>query len=232
MSETPDCGGDAAAYALGALDDHELDAFRRHLQTCSVCQADVESLQQLAGTLALSAPQYPMRRQLRRRVMAEVRADARAQRQLARAPSGVPGVPRGFVPRYRAGVVGGVAALVLVLAVVLVGLTASGPRHATGTPGVYSASVGSAQLIVRGDRAELIVHHLTHLSPSRTYEVWLQHAGGPPQPTSALFNVSSNGDASVSVPQIRGAKVLMVTREPAGGRAKPTLPALVVTHIG
>jgi hypothetical protein len=31
MSETPECGGHAAAYALGAMDVHEAEEFRRDL---------------------------------------------------------------------------------------------------------------------------------------------------------------------------------------------------------
>ena len=36
-------------------------------------------------------------------------------------------------------------------------------------------------------------------APGRVYEVWVKRAGLP-QPTDALFTVSSAGDASVGVP--------------------------------
>jgi anti-sigma factor RsiW len=241
MSQNPDCGGDAAAYVLGALDAHELAAYQRHLQSCSVCQADVESLQQLANSLPMSAPQYQAPKQLRKRVMAEVHADARSRRQTSR-PQTVPlAIPRGHVPRYRAGLVGGVTALILVLAVVLVGVTAGGSSKQPA-PGpvssarVYPASTGSGQhigeLIVNGGHGELIVHDLKQLGRSQTYEVWLERPGGSPEPTSALFNVSSNGDGDITVPEdLHGINELLVTREPAGGRAVPTTAPVVVARI-
>ena len=37
MSENRDCGADAAAYVLGALEPAEAEAFRRHMTSCVVC---------------------------------------------------------------------------------------------------------------------------------------------------------------------------------------------------
>ena len=239
-------GGDAAAYALGALDDGELDGFRRHLQTCSVCQADVQSLQQLTDVLGMSASQYPAPRGLRRRVMADVRADARRQLAARRVSdrrdvgglsvgrlSAGGGLRAGLglgAPR-RAGLVGAGAALVLVLVVVLVGLTVSNSNRTTTH--VYRASVGTASVVVSGGHGELIVHRLKQLTVAQTYEVWEKRSSGSPQPTNVLFNVSATGDSAVSVPgSMQGVREIMVTKEPSGGRVKPTTPAVVVVpHI-
>ena len=38
MSGQHDCGADAAAYVLGALEPAEAEAFTRHLATCVVCR--------------------------------------------------------------------------------------------------------------------------------------------------------------------------------------------------
>jgi hypothetical protein len=241
-------GGDAAAYALGALDPNELEVFRRHLATCSVCQEEVESLQQLTSVLATSAPQYPAPKRLRRRVMADVRDDVR-RHQAAREVSGRPatgglrigGLRTGWslsptgAGRGRPALLGGALAAVLVLVVVIVGLTASGSKSGSTNPAgthVYGASVGSAQVIVSGAHGELVIHRLQQLPLDKTYEVWKESASGAPQPTNALFNTSSTGDSAINVPgSLQGVTKILVTREPANGTAKPTSQPVVVASI-
>ena len=44
-SDVGDCGGDVAAYALGALAPAEADAFRAHVQSCIVCRDELEAFQ-------------------------------------------------------------------------------------------------------------------------------------------------------------------------------------------
>ena len=56
-----DCGGDAAAYVLGALEPLEVDAFRAHLAGCIVCRDEVAALQQVADALPMAAPPRPPR---------------------------------------------------------------------------------------------------------------------------------------------------------------------------
>ena len=76
MSRDHDCGGDAAAYALGALDPTEAEIFRRHLEECAVCRDEVEALGGVVQALPMAAPQQPMPRGLRRRVVRAVRQEA------------------------------------------------------------------------------------------------------------------------------------------------------------
>ena len=78
MSEKRDCGADAAAYVLGALEPAEAEAFRKHLASCVVCRDEVTAFQEVAELLPLSAPPQPVPRGLKNRVMVEVNADARA----------------------------------------------------------------------------------------------------------------------------------------------------------
>ena len=51
-----ECGGDVAAYALGALDPAESDAFLRHLDACAVCRDELASFQEVVDALPMSAP--------------------------------------------------------------------------------------------------------------------------------------------------------------------------------
>lgn len=245
MAEHYQCrgGGDAAAYALGALDDRELDGFRRHLETCSVCEAEVKSFARLIDVLPMSAPQYPASRALRRRVMADVRTDARRQRAAREFSPSRPVVGLGTggllggrrlsrlagSPR-RAGLAGGAVALALVLVAILIGTGASGP--AKPATRVVSASVGSGQVVINGQHGELIVHRLAQVSAAQTYEVWEKRADGSVQPTSALFNTSATGASAINVPgSLRGVREILVTKEKSGGAAVPSGKPVVVARL-
>ncbi|MGB9184130.1 MAG: zf-HC2 domain-containing protein [Solirubrobacteraceae bacterium] len=71
-----DCGDDVAAYALGALEDHERERFEHHLESCAVCSDELAAFEQAVALLLISAPQRPASQGLRRRLMAEVSRDA------------------------------------------------------------------------------------------------------------------------------------------------------------
>jgi anti-sigma factor RsiW len=57
MPETRDCGSDVAAYALGALEPAEADAFREHLESCVVCAEELPAFLQVATLLSMGAPE-------------------------------------------------------------------------------------------------------------------------------------------------------------------------------
>jgi anti-sigma-K factor RskA len=210
-----DCGGDVAAYALGALDEPEVQTFRAHLQGCAVCQDELAAFEQVVDILPASAPAYRAPRRLRRRVMHAVAQEPRQQRAPAPRRRALPRPVFAF-----GGAVGlAVAAVVVVIAV---GSSSSSP-----TPRVVNAQVtgsGSASLRVSRDHAELVVHRFQAPPPGQIYEVWLQRGKtGAAIPTKALFSVNDAGDADVDVPgNLHGVTQVMVTREPAGGSPKPT----------
>jgi anti-sigma-K factor RskA len=219
MSGTHDCGADAAAYALGALEPDEAERFSAHLDECVICRDELTAFQQIAGALPMAAPQYRAPRALRRRVLTQVRAEARSATESARAPQASPR----FRPAWAGSLAGAVAVAVAV--VIAVGSGGSGTR-------VISATVGKAQLRVSGGHGELIVNHLPAPSAGHIYEVWLKTTNGAPQPTKALFSVTSRGAADVDVPgNLRGISTVMVTQEPSGGSTHPTSGAVIVAHL-
>ncbi|MGZ4273430.1 MAG: zf-HC2 domain-containing protein, partial [Solirubrobacteraceae bacterium] len=146
-----ECGGDVAAYALGALDAAEAETFRRHLETCSVCKEELASFQQVVNELPLAAPRHKAPATMRRKVMREVSADARrAGRPAPRSTAGWRGwlVPRPVLAA-------GVALLVAVGVFVAVQSGSSGTR-------VIDAQVagpGSAQLRVSHGHGSLVLRH-------------------------------------------------------------------------
>ena len=229
-SEKRDCGGDAAAYALGALEPAEAEAFRQHLDSCIVCRDELAAFQQVVDVLPMTAPRYAPSRRLRRRVLRTVRDEPRS----APAPAGRwarrPGLSWGSFPRPA-------MALALLLAVVLVGvggaaLSSTGARSTRVIQASVVGSPGSAQLRLSGGQAKLIVNHLPLPPAGHIYEVWLKRAHGAPAPTSALFSVTSAGAGDVDVPgNLSGVSQVLVTPEPAGGSRVPTHTPVIVAQL-
>jgi anti-sigma-K factor RskA len=223
MSGTPDCGGDAAAYVLGALGPEEVEAFRAHMLECAVCRDEVAALGGVVQALPMAAHQYEAPRGLRHRVLREVR-------------SGPPVASRPAVlrrPTWRGRpLIAGAAAVVIAAAAVVtsIALTAGpGPRV---IPAQVAGITGSAELRVSGVHAELIVRHLTPPGHGHVYEVWLQKGRAVPFPASVLFGVNPVGNADVGIPRgIRGVSAVMVTQEPLGGTPRPTRAPVIVARV-
>ena len=69
--------------------------------------------------------------------------------------------------------------------------------------------------------------------PGRVYEVWVKREGAP-QPTDALFTVTSAGsaDGRASPASVAGVTQVLVTSEPLGGSRMPTSAPVIVAHLG
>jgi anti-sigma-K factor RskA len=221
---THDCGGDAAAYVLGALEADEAQAFRKHLESCAVCRDEVMALQQVADALPMAAPQQPVPRGVRRRVLRAVRADARLQSSAMRRRWQWPSLA---LERPALALAATAAAAAAIFAGVEIGTSGS-----SGTR-LISASVGNAEVRVSGSHADLLVRHLPPLAHGRIYEMWLQRGQQPPVSTHTLFTVTKNGTGEVGVPgSVKGVSRLMVTAEPAGGSLAPTTTPVIVASLG
>lgn len=247
IQDPRDCRDEAAAWALGALEDAEARRFGEHAAGCVVCRDELEAFEAVAGALAMAVPQQPLPRDLRRRVLADVRADARAheltgqrarrkevtQRRLARRPS--PGAPR------RRWLAAGAALAALALASAGVLEVSQAPST---SPQIIHASVagqsGGAQApnaesaIVRltGGHAELIVSHLDPPPAGQIYQVWLGRSHGSPTPTSALFTPNAMGNGDFGVPgNLHGVSKIIVTQEPNTGTQEPTTQPLIVARL-
>jgi anti-sigma-K factor RskA len=227
-----DCGGDAAAYVLGALEPQEAEAFSRHLDTCVVCRDEVAAFQYTANALAMAPPQHRAPRGLKRRVMRAVReidADAQAQSAPARRPrrfgSGL------FVARPA---VAGLAALAVVVIVVGAIIVGSNGSSATRTiTAAVTGSPGSAQLSVSGGHGQLVMRNFPQPATGHIYELWELRSGAKaPEPTGTLFSVNSSGAGNVGVPGgLHGVSKVLVTQEPAGGSLAPTTTPVIVASL-
>jgi len=223
---TPDrreCGGDVAAYALGALDSTETEAFRAHLQTCSVCQEELTAFQQVVNELPLATATHRAPAAIRRKVMREVRADARSAS--ASAAPGRRAGRSGWLSRP-AMALGATLLVAVVVAVAVLTGSSSGPTARVVTGQVVGP--GTAQLRIVSDRASLVVHHFAQPPAGKIYEVWIVHGKNPPSPTTALFSPTSAGSAVEEVPgNLKGVSSVLVTPEPMGGSPHPTHPPVI-----
>jgi anti-sigma-K factor RskA len=218
--QSRECGGDVAAYALGALDPAESDAFLRHLDACAVCRDELVSFEEVVKALPMSAPPHRASPDLRRRVLRAIDAEPVPAGARRRAARGRERLSRWGVPRPVLAV--GTALAVAVLAFAVVSLTStSGP--ATRVIQAKVTGQGTAELRIAPGQAELVVHHFSPPPPGKIYQVWLQRGQGSPSPTMALFSVTAAGDGQVDVPgSLHGVSQVMVTPEPAGGSKVPT----------
>ncbi len=232
-----DCGGDAAAYVLGALEPEELEAFRAHLSSCAACREEVAALQPVVEALPAAAPRLTATADLRRRVIEAARSEPKDVGPATDEPDQQPRpAPRprarrrwGWAPSPTAAVAG-----VLAAALVAVGIVELASGGSSGTR-VIQASVrgtGSAQLRVTGGRGELLVSHFPAPPSGQIYQVWLERGHGTPSPTSTLFSVTSTGSGDVGlVADLRGVSEVLVTAEPSGGTPLPTTAPIITAQL-
>jgi hypothetical protein len=223
--EQRECGHDVGAYALGALEPGELEEFRRHLAGCVVCRDEVAALRSVVEVLPMAAPQLAVPRGLRRRVLADVRAARRAAPRTQ---------PRRLTMATRRplgrGALAGAAALAALVAGLL--LVTQGSGHARSVTARVSYPAASAVVRVQAGHAELIVRRMPAAPAGAIYEVWLKRGSGPPAPTSALFGVTSAGEAAVDVPgNLHGVSEVLVTPERVGGSRRPTHAPVIVARL-
>jgi anti-sigma-K factor RskA len=226
-----DCGVDAAAYVLGALEPDEAEAFSRHLATCVVCRDEVAAFQHTANALAMTPPQHAAPPGLKRRVMRAVReSDAadQAQEASARRPRRVgSGL---FVARPAVAALGAFAVVVVIGAIIVGSNGSSGTRTiaaaVTGTP-------GTAQLSVSGGHGQLVLRNFPQPAAGHIYEMWELRSGAKaPAPTGTLFSVNSSGAGNVGVPGgLHGVSKVLVTQEPVGGSLTPTSTPVIVASL-
>jgi anti-sigma-K factor RskA len=192
-----------AAYALGALDEADAEAYERHLSQCEECRTQLAELNDSAAQLAYGAvaPAPPPR------LRASILETAAAERTNV-----IPLPQLGWKSR-------GLAIAAAAAACVAVGLgvaeTQSGGKQLV-----------SAVVVVAADRtASLQVTGLAAAPHGKTYEAWIIPPGRSARPAGLFAGGSS------SVVDLRGSlpshAVVAVTLERAGGATAPTMAPIL-----
>ena len=233
------CSGDVAAYALGALDPAEAEAFRRHLKTCAVCPVELRAFQEVVADLAIGVERTDAPQDLKRRVMGAIEEEsgtasdrseprpgdacARRERRRGAALRG-----RNWLHGPTLALGAGIAFALAAIVVVVIAF----PGRQTGRTVRADTSVGgAAALHISADRTKLVVRHIAAPPQGKIYEVWLQYGKHTPRP-KALFKPGRDGDASVVVPgSMHGVSHVLVTAEPAphGTRAPTANPVITAS---
>ena len=227
-----DCGADAAAYVLGALEREEAEAFSRHLDTCVVCRDEVATFQHTANALAMTPPQHRAPRGLKRRVMRAVReSDTETRAQGAPARRSRWGGSGLFAGRPAIAALGALAVVVVVIGAIVV--SSNGSNGTRTIAAAVTGSPGTAQLSVSGGHGQLVLRNFPQPTAGHIYEMWELRSGAKaPAPTGTLFSVNSSGAGNVGVPGgLHGISKVLVTQEPAGGSLTPTTTPVIVASL-
>ncbi len=208
------------AYALGALDADETAVVTQHLESCALCQAELEAFTAVVDTLPLAAADNDPTPQLKEQLLARVQKTAPRQK-----PSIIQTVRTYFAGlRWQ-------PALALAALVVLVGAwffwQQSRPAVLETVPltatNVAPDAEGTLTIAGNGRHATLTVTGLPALPPDQQYQLWLIQDGQ--RVSGAVFSVNEAGQAEVSVDSERPLteySAFGITIEPAGGSPGPT----------
>ena len=228
-----------AAYSLGALPDADAERLERHLEGCASCRSRVRCSTAPEITLTAGSSQRTPPASLRENLMATVRAEAAPEPDVRPAK---PTSERGSWWQGLGGLVRRPAVGMAVMIVLVVGLgagyllaggsnTADAPTFtkATAPPGSTVTDV-SGTLERDGETTTLHVQSLPKIARDEVYEVWVRR-GGAMEPRS-VFVLNRDGSAEAAVPgSLAGADAVLVTREPHGGSAQPTTPAVLQASL-
>jgi anti-sigma-K factor RskA len=221
------------AYALGCLDEEEAGQVAGHLAACPACQAQLQSYVDVAGQLALAAPDAAPPSALKGRILGWLQtSQAGRPAELDR-----PWWQQAQDLFRRPGRAWGAVALLLVALLIASNLwwwlrpqrqgrpASGGEMQAVALAGTAAAPQASGLLVISagGEYGTLIVDGLPALDSGHEYQLWLIRDG---QRTSGgLLTVGADGYASlpISSPEpLSSYTAFGLTVEPAGGSPGPT----------
>ncbi|HEY6594842.1 MAG TPA: anti-sigma factor [Asanoa sp.] len=246
MSQPTDIHTLAGAYTLDAVDDLERAAFTRHLTGCPACAQEVAELAETVAHLAeeTAVPSPPG---LRARVLREaartpqvgpppaVQAGQAAIVQSDRAPAARTRRPT----RWRPWVAGIVAASVIAAGAAAttyavqdhrvrqaerIQAVLTAPDAVTLTAPARGGGQVSMVLSPARDAAVVVLSGLTTPDRAHAYQLWLIRGG---RPASAGVLTAGHAGGARYIDRVRGADLLGLTLEPAGGlpdRRSPSSP--------
>ena len=214
------------AYALGSLDESEAQLVTEHLTGCHICRSELHAFQDVAGQLALTAPQAVPSHELKPRLMERIQSLDLSRSKPER---------RRFAGRLLP--VGAIAGLLLIATLAVSNLllwqrlnqleVLTGPlgMRAIALQNTDEAPNASGFVVIGadGNNGVLVVDELPELDAQREYQLWLVRNGD--NTSAAVFSVDESGyrGMRIEAPQtLLMYSSVRVTIEPAGGSAHPT----------
>lgn len=219
------------AYALGALDEADINLVASHLASCTICRAELDSFETVVEQLALSAPEASPSPDLKRRLLARVKSLPGTKQ--VRTEASRPSLLQRLMPVW------GVVSLLLVFALTTTSLLlwqhTSDVRVLTGPLGMRAIALdnnldtaprGSGFVIVSADgqNGVLVVDALPELAPSQQYQSWLIRDGQSTRGPAFVVDESGYRGARIVVPDsLLSYDEILITIEPAESEgATPT----------
>jgi anti-sigma-K factor RskA len=191
---------DVEAYVLGALDEADRKSFEHHLEDCPSCPREVASYIPILSALRdAPLPTAPPFRLPSKRLFQLPRTLYPFAAAVALAIAGVGGAA---VQRVISSDMVTVAAM---------GVTSVEEVRLHGDGVIGRAIVGQARR-----RTAFVVAGLPEAGPDRVYQVWVTNGTTS---SAGMLHRSIQGYEILVIPGdvLRGAKAIMVTREPSGG---------------
>jgi len=223
------------AYALGSLDESEAQVIAGHLAGCHICRSELLTFQEIAGQLALAAPQAVPSHELKPRLMERIQS-----LELNRPK------PERWRFAGRRLAVGAIAGLVLIVTLAVSNLllwnrlnqleVLSGPlgMRAIALQNTDAAPNSSGFVVMGadGNNGVLVVDELPALDTQYEYQLWLVRNGN--NTSAAVFSVDESGyrGMRIEAPQtLLAYSSVRVTIEPSGGSAHPTGESVLIGSL-
>ncbi len=217
---------DIPAFALGILEPEEALRVSSHLLTCSICQAEMKSYQEVVGELAVTLPLVTPPSRVKAAVLAQVRPTRHTPGLLERL--------RAWFLAPGAGLRLAAAALILVLASSNVLLWTQVNRldqmrsHGYGsvllkTTDTTVPATGMVVYTSDGKYGFLVVNGLPKLDEKQQYQLWL--IKGQARTNGGVFSVEPDGYYVMEVESplpLTTFDGFGITIEPSGGSPGPT----------
>ena len=223
---------DLAAYALGALEEREVERLSAHLEGCEECRRQLRWLESAVELLPRTVEQLEPPPRLRESLLETVRGEAApAGREPPRA-AGESWLHRVGLTVWRPATAVAAAVMLVVGAVAgyLIGEPSGGGTTTLEAQAMPNAPKARGSLEREGNSGILRVQGMPALASNQVYEVWVQR-DGKLEPSS-LFVPRTNRSGDAAVPDgLNGADAVLVTKEPSGGSEQPTSPPVLSVQL-
>jgi anti-sigma-K factor RskA len=219
-----------AAYALDALDEHDVRAYEEHLAHCERCRAELASLTEASASLAYGVDAPPPPPELRERILDSARAERSNVVPLRR--------------RWAVPVAAVAAVAAIVLAVLAYSLNGKLDRERTrsaqqaaaakilaeaGARRIPVSGANGSVVVTRTGEAALVLRDLARAPAGKTYEAWVIE-GAKARP-AGLFPGGGGFSLLGLTRGVPDGSTVAVTVERKGGVAQPTGTPVISAKI-